>query len=105
MVLRQDCLIAGDLIISRLKYSQCGKVSLDQSLNAPAFSPCSGPIGPEPQKAIARARLVQQCVTLCREGGKRETQHRPYSCHARRQPCTSNVNPQRLVGARLWTAL
>ena len=47
----KDCRIVGELIISHLKYFQCGKLSSDQSLNAPAFSPCSGLIGPEPQEA------------------------------------------------------
>src|SRR6516165_6877013 len=95
----KDCRIVGELIISHLKYFQCGKLSSDQSLNAPAFSPCSGPSAPSHRRllirrhardahlVVLRGRARSSSVTLCREGGKRETQHRPYSCHARRQPC------------------
>src|SRR6516162_1233390 len=63
----KDCRIVGELIISYLKYFQCGKLSSDQSLNAPAFSPCSGLSAPSHRRLLIRrhardAHLVDSCT-------------------------------------------
>jgi len=63
----KDCRIVGELIISYLKYFQCGKLSSDQSLNAPAFSPCSGLSAPSHRRLLIRrhardAHLVDSCA-------------------------------------------